>query len=145
MSPATASGATGDRERSRVVESLHIDTSLLTSSHQSQSPKTPPVGRPASSNFNSPSEHYIPIPKTGNALSIISEASQDNGDAMAATNAETVPMDEDIVKVEEGVEDSPPTKTRICPAFNDTSANVVLQSSDGVIFYLEDYYLKANR
>jgi hypothetical protein len=33
----------------------------------------------------------------------------------------------------------------ICPAFNDPTANVVLKSSDGVIFYVEDYYLKANR
>jgi hypothetical protein len=33
----------------------------------------------------------------------------------------------------------------ICSAFSDSRANVVLKSADNVIFYVEDYYLKANR
>lgn len=40
---------------------------------------------------------------------------------------------------------SPEPETRICHDFNDQVAKVILKSSDNMIFFVHDYYLKANR
>jgi hypothetical protein len=137
--------ATGDQQRVQVVHSHH-STYLLTFSPPSQSPtqySTCRKTRDFELKFVSRTPH--PDSVNGNALSVMSQANQDNRSATEVNTAEAVPMDEDTFKVEEEVKHTTVPEPRVCPAFSDTSANVVFKSSDGVIFYVDDYHLKSNR